>query len=104
MKLPFTLQLQKARLILECLSATARGFSWVIQLPAAKALGYDEETIVLRHVLCDEPVWIDWPYGVEARVVSTASKAGRRWRDRFARATPQCLGRPFRHARICAGS
>ena len=38
-----------------------------------------------KYVLHDAPVWVDWPYATEARVVCVTTKAERVWRDKRSR-------------------
>ena len=75
--------LQKAEVQLECLAVTARGSSWVLQLPGAHTLGGGQaDTLAMRYALGDAPVWIDWPYCTEGRVVCVTTPSERCWRDR----------------------
>ena len=78
---PFTMQLLKAGLQLECLGVTARGESWVLQLAGRHGLG-PTEPLVRRAVLGGESVWVGWPHCREARVVCVSTAASRHWRDR----------------------
>ena len=82
MRVPFSMVLQKAGLSLECLGVTSRGLSWILQLPGAHALGASSIDGFAHYVLDDDPVWVDWPFATEARVVCVTTPAERIWRDR----------------------
>ena len=57
LSLPFTMQLSKAGLQLECLGVTARGESWLLQLAGRHSLG-PLEPLVKRTVIQGESVWV----------------------------------------------
>ena len=82
MAVPFTMLLEKASLSLDCLGVTSRGLSWVLQLPGALCVGPPDLDTLAGTYLGETPVWVDWPYSTEARVVCVTNSSERCWRDR----------------------
>jgi hypothetical protein len=82
MRVPFSMRLEKAALSLGCLGVVSRGLSWVLELPGAHALGASHVDALAASLLGETPVWIDWPYATEARVVCVTGPHERCWRDR----------------------
>ena len=84
-RLPLSMQLEKASLVLDSLGVTTRGESWVLRMLGGSMLG-NVDALVSRCVGGDgaarQSVWVDWPFCCEARVSAVADAHERRWRGR----------------------